>query len=124
METTQSASEIETRLKETLDKLAEITKKVASTAERVGIPIATFAVGAVTLWLSTIIKLPVVPWLGAALILASLGTYIWLTGRFTIKVQSPPPPIPVELREIMDWMRKEIEKQNEWARSQMTSAMK
>lgn len=103
-------------------RATEAFERVAKTAERVGIPIATFAVGAVTLWLSTLSKMAnitVLPWLGSALILASLATYVWLTERSTIRVQSPTAPIPTELKEVMDWMRGEIEKQGDWARNQL-----
>jgi|SRR5882724_4646684 hypothetical protein len=89
---------------------------VANVAERVGIPIATFAAGAITLWLSSKATIPQLPWLGTVLILASLATYIWLTARSTIRVQSPPAPIPVELQQQLDWMREQIDGHNQWLR--------
>lgn len=90
--------------------------RIVTTVERVGIPVATFAMGAWALFISTTVQLAVLPWLGAALILASLLTYVWLTARSTIKVTSPPPPVARELAETLAWMRDELGRQHEWAR--------
>src|SRR3977135_2194204 len=90
------------------DRLTKTFEKVATTAERVGIPISTFAVGAITIGISSRVQISILPWLGTGLILASLATYVWLTSRSTIRVESPPPPIPLELKEQIDWMRDEL----------------
>jgi len=100
-----------------LDEGMKAFERVASTAERVGIPTATFAIGATTVGLSAKVPIEILPWLGTGLILASLGTYIWLTARSTIKVQLPPPPIPTELQAQLDWMRTQIDTQNTWIRN-------
>ena len=92
--------------------------RVVSTVERVGIPVATLALGAMALWMSPVVQIPVLPWIGATLILAALATYVWLTSRSTLRVQSPPAPLSAELVEMLEWMRGEISKQNEWARRQ------
>jgi len=81
-----------------------------SAAERVGIPAATFALGALVLYLTTYMQLWILPWVGALLIFASLGTYIWLTARSTQKVRSLPPPIPKELHEQLAWLRVMVER--------------
>src|SRR3954451_10338453 len=100
------------------DRLARSFERVASTTERVGIPAATFAIGAIALIVSAYeTNIWILPWLGTALILAALGTYIWLTSRSTIRVQLPPPPIPVELQEQLRWMREQLEGQNIWTRA-------
>ena len=106
-----SGDKIEDRATRTFERVVTIT-------ERVGIPVATFAMGALTLGISTqFAEIPQLPWLGTILMLASLVTYVWLTARSTIKVQPPPAPIPIELKELIDWMKEEISKQNEWKRS-------
>ena len=97
--------------------LAKQFGQVTDIVERVGIPVATFAAGAITLWLSSKTSLAQLPWLGTGLILASLATYVWLTARSTVKVQSPPAPIPVELQEQLDWMRNQIDIHNQWLRT-------
>lgn len=106
---------------EALDRAARAFERVASTTERVGIPVATFAVGAVTIFLSTIVPINILPWLGAALILASLGTYLWLTARSTIKMESPPRPIQGELKDVIDWMMGEITESRNSARDQVAT---
>jgi len=102
------------RLTETATTLFD---RVVTTAERVGIPIATFGVGTWAIFFSVSGQVPVLAWLGAVLILASLGTYVWLTARSTIAVPSPPPPLPPEFTELLRWMRHELEREREWARS-------
>jgi hypothetical protein len=97
------------------ERLTQSFERVATTTERVGIPAATFAIGSTALIVSALPygkEVWVLPWLGATLILAALVTYIWLTARSTIRVQLPPPPIPVELQEQLQWMRDQIEKLN------------
>jgi len=96
--------------------LARQFEHVANIAERVGIPVATFAAGAITLWLSSKSSIPQLPWLGTVLILASLATYVWLTARSTIRIQSPPAPISSDLKEQLDWMREQIDTHNQWLR--------
>ena len=63
------------------DKIAAQFEKVAGVAERVGIPIATFAVGAIVLFLSAATtygkEITVLPILGAILIVTALGTYVF-----------------------------------------------
>ena len=100
------------------DRFARSFERVASSTERVGIPAATFAVGAIALIVSAYVTIVwILPWLGTALILAALGTYVWLTSRSTIRVQLPPPPIPVELQEQLRWMRGQVDEQNRWMRT-------
>jgi hypothetical protein len=53
------------------------------------------------------------------LIVAALATYIWLTERSTVRVPSPPPPLPPELVDLLLWMRLEITQQNEWSRARI-----
>jgi hypothetical protein len=101
------------------DRITAAFERVVTTAERVGLPIATFAVGAWAIFLSDRTQIAVLPWLGVTLILASLAAYVWLTARSTIKVQSPPPPIPSELKELMEWMVNEITIQAKWARARL-----
>ncbi len=100
------------------ERATEAFERVASTAERVGIPVATFACGAVTLFLSSQVgqTVPQLSWLGVLLIIASLGTYIWLTARSTSRVPVQATPVPEELKEVIEWMKNEISKQNEWNR--------
>jgi len=88
-----------------------------STAERVGIPVVTAASGAYTLYITPTSNIAILPWLGAALILAALATYVWLTARTTVRIKSPPEPVSQELTETLAWMREEISAQNRWARS-------
>jgi len=122
------------------DKIAAQFEKVASVTERVGIPIATFTVGAIVIFLSATYgkNINVLPILGAILIVAALGTYIFFTWRSTVRVYGDPPPIPEELakellwirnelsmrnaipqelREQIEWMRDEISKQQQWFRT-------
>ncbi len=102
------------------ERLLQTFERVASTTERVGIPAATFAIGAIALIVSAYVTtLWVLPWLGTGLILAALGTYVWLTSRSTVRVQLPPPPIPVELQEQLSWMREQVQQQNEWTRTHL-----
>lgn len=103
----------------TEDRFNAALYKVASTTERFGIPATTFAAGAVTLIISTRSNIVSLPWLGTTLILASLATYIWLTSRSTVRVQLPPPPIPVELKEQLDWMRRQLTSQDVWMKTQL-----
>jgi len=98
------------------DRIAGSFERVATTAERVGIPVATFAIGAVAIGIASQAHLEILTWLGTALILASLGTYVWLTSRSTIRVQLPPPPIPTELEEQLRWLREQVEQHNSWMR--------
>jgi hypothetical protein len=106
------------------DRLAQTFERVASTTERVGIPAATFAIGAIAVMVSSNQpKIWILPWLGTALILSALGTYIWLTSRSTIRVQLPPPPIPVELQEQLLWMREQVEQQNKWTRAALAEQL-
>jgi hypothetical protein len=65
---------------------------------------------------------PILPWLGTALILAALGTYVWLTARSTSRVQLPPRPIPTELQEVLVWMREQMEEQINWERKNLERA--
>lgn len=104
-------------------RLARAFGHVASTAERVGIPVSTFAAGVITLALGTYKAVPIATWLGASLVLAALGTYVWLTSRSTLRVQLPPPPIPTELQLQLQWMREQVEKQNDWARTTIQSVL-
>jgi hypothetical protein len=101
------------------DRLTKAFEGVATTAERVGIPVATFALGAITIGISSRVQISILPWLGTGLILASLVTYVWLTSRSTIRVLSPPPPIPVDLKEQLEWMREELSRQNRWLRREL-----
>jgi hypothetical protein len=89
---------------------------VVSTAERVGIPIATFGMGAWALFFSTTTTMPALAWVGGALIVAALATYVWLTERTTIRVQSPPSPLQPELVQLLEWMQYEVSRQAHWAR--------
>lgn len=100
-----------------LDKrIADTFERVATTTERVGIPVGTFAAGMLVLLFSSQVDIPLLPWIGASLILAALGTYIWLTERSTTKAQLPPPPIPSEIDKLLNWMKEEQTIQNEWMR--------
>ena len=107
------------------DRLTRSFERVASTTERVGIPAATFAIGAIALIVSAYVtRVWILPWLGTALILAALGTYIWLTSRSTVCVQLPPPPIPVELQDQLRWMRDQVQRQLESTRTILESMLK
>jgi hypothetical protein len=88
-----------------------------TTVERVGIPLATAAMGAYVLYVSPGSPITVLPYVGTALILAALATYVWLTARTTVKVPSPPAPLAPEVVALLAWMQKEISMQNQWARS-------
>lgn len=100
-------------------------ERVSTTKEPVGIPACTFASGAVALIVSPhYTTVWILPWLGAALISAALGTYVWLTSRSTIRVQLPPPPIPVELQGQILWMRDQVEQQTVWTRATLESLRK
>ena len=102
------------------ERLTKAFERVASTAERVGIPAATFAAGAIALFLSTRSQIQVLPWVGAALILGALGVYAWLTARSTVKVEPPPRPIAQEVTIELEWLRSEIAKNNKWLREQLS----
>ena len=100
--------------------LTRAWEQIVSTAERVGVPIATFGVGAWAIFIASARpELGLVVWLGSGLILASLGVYVWLTARGTMKAP-PPPPIEMsdEMMKMLTWMREEISKQQAWAREQ------
>jgi hypothetical protein len=100
----------------------DVFDRIVTTAERVGVPIATFALGAAVLLTSPMLAIPVLPWLGAVLVLAALATYVWLTARSTVRVETPTPPLPDEVRELLVWMQEEMRRQNEWARSRAGAA--
>lgn len=112
----------DSKSKKSIDERAVDTfERVASTAERVGIPVATFTIGACILAVSAYYannqeSNPFLVWTGVGLILSSLMTYIWLTERSTIKVQTPPVSTSKELNDIMEWMKNEITTQNKWLR--------
>jgi len=107
------------------DRLARSFERVASTTERVGIPAATFAIGAIALVVSAYeTRVWILPWLGTALILAALGTYVWLTSRSTVRVQLPPPPMPLELQDQLRWMREQVQQQAEWTRTILEGLLK
>ena len=122
------------------DKITAQFEKVAGVTERVGIPIATFAVGTIVLFLSATYgkEITLLPILGAILIVAALCTFVFFTWRSTVRVYGDPPPIPeelarelhwnrnelskrnaipLELKEQIEWMREEISKQQEWLRT-------
>src|SRR6266478_6386563 len=94
------------------ERLSKTFEHVAGVTERVGIPAATFSLGAIAVIGGGYYKFEILTWLGTALVLVALLTYIWLTSRSTVKVQLPPPPIPVELQEQLVWMRQQVETQN------------
>jgi hypothetical protein len=107
------------------DVLVRPFERVSTTRERVGVPACTFAIGAVALIVSPhYAAVWLLPWIGAALIFAALGTYVWLTSRSTIRVQLPPPPIPVELQGQILWMRNQVQQQTEWTRATLESLLK
>jgi len=94
-------------------------------ADRYGIPVATFACGAIAIVHSiNNTELKMLPWLGTFLILASLSTYIWQTSRSTIKKQMPPPPIQKELKEILAWMKVELQEEHNFYRSSIKDLLK
>ena len=107
------------------DRIERSFERVATTKERVGIPAATFAIGAVSLIVSPhYTAVWILPWLGAALIFAALATYVWLTSRSTIRVQLPPPPMSVELQGQLLWMRDQVQEQTVWTRATLESLLK
>lgn len=116
---------LEHKNKKTIDeKAAESFERVATTTERVGIPVATFTIGACVLGISAFYAKeqqinPILIWTGVGLILSSLFTYIWLTERSTTKVITPPPSTPQEMKDIIEWMQNEITSHNQWLRNNM-----
>ena len=100
----------------TEDRLSKTFDRVASTTERVGIPIATFAIGAITLGMSYSRNLSLLAWLGTGLIVLAFASYVWFTTRSSIRL---PAPLPLELKEQINWMRQEISVQNKWLRREV-----
>jgi hypothetical protein len=95
-------------------------ERVATTVERVGAPAATLAIGATIIILNSgHEKLGPLVWVGAVLVLAALGVYVWLTQRSTTHVQSLPPVVPDELMQDLRWLRDEMSEQNKWLRAQL-----
>lgn len=100
-----------------IDKVTQAIDRVATTAERVGIPATTFALGAVAIIVRGFYPAPdILTWLGTGLVLSALLTYVWMHARSTVQVHSPPPPIPPELNDQLKWMRDQLEKSATWNR--------
>lgn len=96
------------------DRLADTFGKIAGTAERVGLPVATFTIGAIAVIWSTQVQISILPWLGGFLIVTSLVTYVWLTARSTARVQPVQPGVPSDLKDQLDWMRERLNAHDNW----------
>ncbi|MHC4249677.1 MAG: hypothetical protein ACYS9X_11180 [Planctomycetota bacterium] len=103
--------------KDVLSRGVQAFERIASTTERVGIPVGTFAIGSIAVLVAPFLGARIdtavgstVAWIGLALIVCALLAYVWLTSRFTTKVQQPPPPLQPELKDMIEWMKLQIEK--------------
>jgi hypothetical protein len=106
-----------TKAEPTEKRFADIVDRVATTAERFGAPTATLAVGAsLIIFGATRPTLGELVPVGAALMLAALGVYVWLTQRSTTRL---PPVVPEELMQELRWLHREMSDQNHWFRMQL-----